>query len=102
MNFSKDTIAALATAPGIGAIAVIRLSGPEAIQITDQFFSGRNKKKLIDANSHTLHLGYLKDGDITVDEVLISVFKGPNSYTDRKSTRLNSSHERLSRMPSSA
>lgn len=81
MNFAKDTITALATAPGIGAIAVIRLSGPEAIQITDQIFIGKNKKKLIDAYSHTVHFGLLKDGDITIDEVLISVFKGPNSYT---------------------
>jgi tRNA modification GTPase len=66
----------------MGAIAVIRLSGPEAITLADRFFVGKNKgKKLVDAASHTLHFGVVKDGDQLIDEVLVSVFKGPNSYT---------------------
>lgn len=82
MKYSNDTIVALATAPGMGAIAVIRLSGPEAITIADRFFVGKNKgKKLVDAASHTLHFGVVKDGEQLIDEVLVSVFKGPNSYT---------------------
>lgn len=82
MKYTNDTIVALATAPGMGAIAVIRLSGPEAITLADRFFVGKNKgKKLVDAASHTLHFGVVKDGDQLIDEVLVSVFKGPNSYT---------------------
>lgn len=74
----EDTIIAISTAPGAGAIAVIRLSGPEAIELTDQFFHG---KKLANAKSHTLHFGLIKDGEIVVDEVVIGVFKAPHSYT---------------------
>ncbi len=77
----KDTICALATAPG-GAIAVIRLSGPEAIAITDSIFSG----SLADKPSHTLHYGTIQ-GDI--DDVLVSVFRAPHSYTGEDSTEIS-------------
>lgn len=73
------TIAAIATAPGIGAIGVIRLSGGGAIRMADTIFKG---KKLARQASHTLHFGRIVDADgIIVDEVVVSLFKGPASYT---------------------
>jgi tRNA modification GTPase len=74
----SDTIVALATAQGISAIAVIRLSGKESIRITQKVFSGKN---LEHEPSHTLHFGLLKDGEKVIDEVLVSLFKEPNSFT---------------------
>ncbi|MDH3796264.1 MAG: tRNA uridine-5-carboxymethylaminomethyl(34) synthesis GTPase MnmE, partial [Flavobacteriaceae bacterium] len=78
---SNDTIIALSTPPGIGAIAVIRISGSEAISITEGIFQPIHKKKLADQHSHTIHLGYILDQQRIVDKVLLSLFKGPNSYT---------------------
>lgn len=76
---SPDTIVALATSPGAnGAIAVIRLSGTDAITITDKVFRGKDLSK---QESHTIHFGTIRDGDDIVDEVLVSLFVGPNSYT---------------------
>jgi len=78
----NDTIVALATSSGLGAIAVIRLSGDHAIGIVDTFFkSVRKGKSLKTQKTHTIHLGHIvKDASI-IDEVLVSVFKNPNSYT---------------------
>ncbi len=75
----EDTICALATPSGVGAIAVIRVSGPEAFPVVEKLFFG---KKLSQQPSHTIHFGTLRDerGDV-VDEVLVSLFKAPNSYT---------------------
>ncbi|WP_033957895.1 tRNA uridine-5-carboxymethylaminomethyl(34) synthesis GTPase MnmE [Psychroserpens jangbogonensis] len=78
----QDTIVALATAAGSGAIAVIRLSGTEAISIVDAHFkSVVNSKSLINQPTHTIHLGHIVDKTRVIDEVLVSVFKNPNSYT---------------------
>ncbi|WP_343329667.1 tRNA uridine-5-carboxymethylaminomethyl(34) synthesis GTPase MnmE [Polaribacter staleyi] len=78
----NDTIIALATPAGVGAISVIRLSGENAITIVDAFFkSVRKGKLLINQKSHTIHLGHIVQNDILLDEVLVSVFKNPNSYT---------------------
>lgn len=78
---SKETIIALATPNGLGAISVIRISGKDAIITTDKFFKSKNKKLLSKQKTHTVHLGHiLKDGH-ELDEVLITLFKGPNSYT---------------------
>lgn len=74
----QETIVALATASGNGAIAVIRLSGKDAIEITNQVFRGKN---LLKQASHTLHFGTVRDGEEIIDEVLVSLFVGPNSYT---------------------
>lgn len=74
----NDTIVAAATAPGIGAIAVIRISGARAFPIVNELFPSRDVQAL---PSHTIHLGILKDGEDAIDEVLLSVFKGPKSYT---------------------
>lgn len=76
-----DTIIAMATASGTGAIAVIRISGSEAIPISDTLFQSIRNKKLIDQKSHTIHLGHIIENDKTLDKVLVSIFKGPNSYT---------------------
>lgn len=73
-----DTIVALATPVGIGAIGVIRISGSKAIEVIDDMFASKNLKEQA---SHTLHVGLLKDGAIILDEVVISLFKGPKSYT---------------------
>ncbi|MGB5482139.1 MAG: tRNA uridine-5-carboxymethylaminomethyl(34) synthesis GTPase MnmE, partial [Eudoraea sp.] len=78
---SKDTIIALATPSGAGAIAVIRLSGREAISLVSKLFRSVSRKDLKKVNTHTIHLGYIMDEDTTIDKVLVSVFKGPNSYT---------------------
>lgn len=74
----SDTIVALATPPGVGAIGVIRLSGKVAIDIVDPLFQG---KKLSEQSSHTIHLGTIRDGDRILDEVLVSLFVAPKSYT---------------------
>ena len=78
----NDTIIALATPSGAGAIAVIRLSGPEAIRIVDKNFNSViSQKSLASQKTHTIHLGHIVDDNKTLDEVLVSVFKNPNSYT---------------------
>ncbi len=74
----NDTIVALATAQGISAIAVIRLSGHDAIDIVAKTFKGKN---LLEQPSHTIHFGTIRDGDKVIDEVLVSVFREPNSFT---------------------
>src|SRR5574343_796494 len=78
LNGWEDTIVALATPPGVGAIGVIRLSGPQAFPIMDTLFPS---KKISAQTSHTIHVGLLKDGDTTLDEVVVSVFRNPRSYT---------------------
>ncbi|RCS27243.1 tRNA uridine-5-carboxymethylaminomethyl(34) synthesis GTPase MnmE [Polaribacter sp. WD7] len=78
----NDTIVALATPSGVGAIAVIRLSGENAIEIADTFFRAVKKEKsLVKQKSHTIHLGHIVNNNVILDEVLVSVFKNPNSYT---------------------
>ncbi len=78
MNNWNDTIVAIATPPGVGAIGVIRISGDKAIEIIDSIFAGKN---LSEQPSHTLHVGTLKDEDKVIDEVVVSLFKAPRSYT---------------------
>lgn len=78
MMNAEDTIVALATPSGSGAIGVIRLSGIRAIEIADTVFYGKNLKE---AASHTLHYGTIRDGESIIDEVLVAVFIAPASYT---------------------
>lgn len=80
MSYS-DNIVALATPSGTGAIAVIRVSGPQAISIVDQLFKSIKGKELVQQKSHTIHLGNIVDGAKILDEALVSIFKGPHSYT---------------------
>lgn len=76
-----DTIVALATPSGAGAIAILRLSGSEAIAIASSIFTSTSGKKLATQKTHTVHLGNLKDGERVIDEVLATIFKNPKSYT---------------------
>ncbi|WP_199119200.1 tRNA uridine-5-carboxymethylaminomethyl(34) synthesis GTPase MnmE [Pedobacter sp. ASV28] len=76
--YTTDTIIALSTPPGSGAIGVIRLSGPSAISLSNQVFSGKDLEMQA---SHTLHFGLIKDGDLIIDEVVVSLYVGPRSYT---------------------
>ena len=77
----QETIVALATPSGAGAIAIIRLSGKEAISISAQVFESVSGKDITSQKTHTIHLGHIMDGAKTYDQVLLSIFKGPNSYT---------------------
>ena len=86
MNTSTDTIVAPATASG-GAIAVIRLSGPEAIACCDRIFRGR--KPLAEAAGHTLHYGEVIDGDRTIDDVVAAIYRAPHSYTGEDAVELS-------------
>jgi tRNA modification GTPase len=74
----NDTVVALATPPGMGAIGVIRVSGKQTFEILDTLFPSKN---LLAQASHTIVVGMLKDQDKVLDEVVLSVFKGPKSYT---------------------
>ena len=74
----QSTIVALATPSGVGAIAVIRVSGSETFPIVNKLFKGKNLEK---QPSHTIHFGTIRDGELIVDEVLVSLFKAPASYT---------------------
>ncbi|GAA4203304.1 tRNA uridine-5-carboxymethylaminomethyl(34) synthesis GTPase MnmE [Pedobacter jeongneungensis] len=78
MNNDQDTIIALSTPSGSGAIGVIRLSGPDAISLTNTVFAGKDLEK---QDTHTLHFGLVKDGDHIVDEVVAGLFVAPKSYT---------------------
>lgn len=80
MQLNK-TIVALATPSGAGAVAIIRLSGQQAIEIAHQIFESVSGKDIRLQKSHTIHLGYIKDGQKTLDQVLLSIFKNPQSYT---------------------
>jgi tRNA modification GTPase len=77
----NDTIVALATPSGAGAVAIIRMSGKEAITIASQVFQSVSGKDITKQKTHTIHLGTLVDGTKVFDQVLLSIFKNPNSYT---------------------
>ena len=79
--YINDTIVALATATGVGAISVIRLSGKEAIELSDKIFKTVSGKPLSEAPSHTVHLGTIKSENQVIDECLATIFKGKKSYT---------------------
>ena len=78
---NQETIIALATPNGLGAISVIRISGNNSIKITEKLFKSNKNKLLSNQKSHTVHLGHIMKGNHELDEVLITLFKGPNSYT---------------------
>jgi tRNA modification GTPase len=86
----NDTIIALATSAGVGAIAVLRLSGENAIEIVNKHFKSKfGKKDLTKVKSHTIHLGNIFENERIIDEVLVSVFKNPNSYTGENVVEIN-------------
>ena len=82
-----DTIVALATAPGVAAIGVIRLSGSKAFEIINNLFPSKN---VVELPSHTIHFGLLKNENDVLDEVLVSLFKGPRSYTGEDTIEISS------------
>ena len=85
----NETIVALATPSGAGAIAVIRISGENAIHIASQIFRSVKNKDLLKQKSHTLHLGHIVDENKTLDEVLLSIFKGTNSYSGENTIEIS-------------
>lgn len=85
----QDTIVALATPSGAGAIAVIRVSGPDAIAIASGVFNSASGKDIAKQKSHTLHLGHITDDNKVYDQVLLSLFKGPNSYTGENTVEIS-------------
>jgi tRNA modification GTPase len=82
----NDTIIALATAQGISAIAVIRLSGDNAIELVNKAFKGKN---LTQQPTHTIHFGTLRDGDRLIDEILVSIFKDGHSFTKENAVEIS-------------
>lgn len=82
----NDTIAAIATAVGTSAINIIKISGPDAISIVNKLFKGKNLTKV---ESHTINYGFIIDGDEKIDEVLVSVFKSPKTYTGEDVVEIN-------------
>ena len=76
-----DTIAAIATAMTSSGIGIVRISGDEAVSITDRIFEMKNQKKLEDMPTHTIHYGHIHDGDEVIDEVMVLLMRGPKSYT---------------------
>jgi len=81
-----DSIVALATPKGIGAIGVIRVSGVNSITIVNDLFKSKN---LLQQNSHTLHVGLIRNGDEIIDEVVLALYKNPNSYTGEDVVEIN-------------
>ena len=78
----SDTIAAIATAMSPSGIGIIRLSGDESLEIIDKIYRSKsNKKKISECESHTIHYGYIYDGDEMIDEVMVLLMKSPNTYT---------------------
>ena len=86
----QNTICAISTSPGMGAIAVIRLSGADAVKITDHIFRSVVKdKRLKDQPANSLHYGSIVNGDIIIDEVVVAVFKAPYSYTGEDTVEIS-------------
>jgi len=83
---NRDTIAAISTALGQGAISIVRLSGEDAIKVTNKVFKGKNLSK---AASHTVHYGHIVHNEIVLDEVLVSVFKSPKTFTTEDIVEIN-------------
>lgn len=86
---TSDIICAISTAPGAGAIAVLRLSGEGAIQLTDRLFVSPSGKKLVDAVANTVHFGQIYESEALVDEVLVTIFRAPHSFTGEESVEIS-------------
>ena len=83
----KETIAAVSTGMTNSGIGIVRISGKDAFSIADSIYKG--KKKITDAESHTIHYGHITDGEETVDEVLVMVMKGPHTFTGEDTVEIN-------------
>ena len=84
-----ETIAAISTAVAPSGIAIVRISGDDAIEIADKIYFSKKEKKLSSQKGNTIHYGWIKDNGEIIDEVLVSVFKEPHSYTGEDSIEIN-------------
>ena len=89
MGLKSETIAAVATALNDSGIGIIRVSGDESIEIVNRIYKSPGKKKLVDFESHTINYGFIYDGEELIDEVMVSIFKGPRSYTAEDTVEIN-------------
>ena len=89
MGFKTDTIAAISTAMTDAGISIVRISGEEAIAIADKIYKGKKEKKISGQRTHTIHYGYIVDGEETIDEVLVMLMRGPHSYTGEDTVEIN-------------
>ena len=89
MGFKTDTIAAISTAMTNSGIGIVRLSGEDAFSIIDKIYKGKSPKLLSEQKSHTIHYGYIMDGEQTIDEVLVLLMRGPHSYTGEDTVEIN-------------
>ena len=89
MILKSETIAAVATALNDSGIGIIRVSGDEAIEIVNRIYRGPGKKRLVDFESHTINYGFIYDGEELLDEVMVSIFKAPRSYTAEDTVEIN-------------
>ncbi len=85
----ENTICAVATAPGTGAVAIIRLSGRKSFEITDKIFFNKKGKKISEQKPYSIHFGEIKENETVIDEVLVSVFRSPHSYTGEDSVEIS-------------
>jgi tRNA modification GTPase len=86
----KETICAIATPAGTGAIAIIRLSGPESLVICEKVFTPKKSGlKITEADTHTIHFGTIGQKEELLDEVLVSVFREPHSYTGENAVEIS-------------
>ena len=85
----KDTFAAIATAMTNSGIGIVRMSGTEAFDIIQNIYKGKNNKNLSKEKSHTIHYGYIMDGEDTIDEVLVMIMKGPHSFTGEDTVEID-------------
>ena len=86
---NDNTIIAISTPTGVGAISIIRLSGDKALEIVDVFFKNKSKKKLINQKTNTSHYGQIVDKDILIDEVIVTIYKNPNSFTGEDTVEIS-------------
>ena len=87
--FHADTIAAISTGMTSSGIGIVRISGPDAVEIADKIYDSRNGKKLADMPTHTIHYGYIRDGEEFLDEVLVMLMRGPRSFTSEDTVEIN-------------
>ena len=89
MGFRTDTIAAISTAMTNSGIGIVRISGEDAFDVIDKIYKGKKDKILSEQKSHTIHYGYIMDGDDTIDEVLVLLMRGPHSYTGEDTVEID-------------
>lgn len=89
LNSYSTTIAAISTAMSNSGIGIVRMTGSEAFEIAERIYRGKTEKRLNEQKSHTIHYGYVMDGEETIDEVLVMLMRGPHSYTGEDTVEIN-------------